>query len=65
MCDDIANATMTGLFAISDIVGGILQTDGLRPKATNVEIYAVFELLGWRVVDRGENDESERMEEKT
>lgn len=65
VCDDIAHATMTGLFAISDIVGGILQTNGLRPKATNAEIYAVFELLGWRVVDRGGNDESERMEEKT
>ena len=37
--------------AFEAFLGSILRTDGIKPDATNEEIYELFKLLGVEVVD--------------
>ena len=37
--------------AFEDFLGSILRNDGIKPDATNEEIYELFKLLGVEVVD--------------
>lgn len=37
------------MFALQDVVTGIIRSRGMKPDATNEDIYKVMEVLGWTV----------------
>lgn len=46
---DLEGAIDVSLFSTQEIVTGILRHRGLKPDATNEDIYKVMEVLGWTV----------------
>lgn len=56
--DDVISECMriyaiTGIYwySLQNAIDGIVATHGLKPDATNEDIYAILRLLGWEVSD--------------
>ena len=49
-CKELEGAVRIGIYALNDVISGIVRPSGLKPDATNEDIYKVLEVLGWSVV---------------
>lgn len=59
VCLRLEESVRVGMIVFGDFLGSILTPSGLRPDATNEDIYKVLEVLGWQVTDEGKEDENE------
>jgi hypothetical protein len=54
---DLAYPKLDSGYILADLLCGILTYSGLKPDATNEDIYKVLEVLGWTVTDEGGSEE--------
>lgn len=46
---ELENDVGLGVFALLDFISSIIRYSGMKPEATNEDIYKVLEVLGWQV----------------
>lgn len=51
ICMDIGNETNSSWSAWKDLLSSVLSSSGLKPFATNEQIYEILKILGWEVFD--------------
>ena len=61
LCDVLEKKTGVSWSAFADLVGSILQHGGFKTRATNSTVYEVLKVLGYEVVDDGEEQKSESL----